>query len=66
MPVTIRKVDGFRVSTPGGVKAKGTTKAKAEAQARLLRGVEHGFKPTGKPAKKRKSRNQALAERMTS
>ena len=54
MPVKIRKVDGFRVSTPGGVKAKRTTKAKAEAQARLLRGVEHGFKPTGKPARKRK------------
>lgn len=54
MPVHIRKVDGYRVSTPGGVKAKGTTKAKAEAQANLLRGVEHGFKPTGKPARKKK------------
>ena len=54
MPVTIRKVKGgYRVSTPGGVKAKHTTKAKAESQGRLLRGVEHGFKPTGKPAKKR-------------
>jgi len=54
MPVKIRKVNGYRVSTPGGVKAKRTTKAKAEAQARLLRGVEHGFKPTGKKAKKPK------------
>lgn len=50
MPVKVRKVDGFRVSTPGGVKAKRTTKAKAKRQARLLRGVEHGFKPTGKKA----------------
>ena len=48
MPVKIRKVNGYRVSTPHGVKAKRTTKAKAEAQGRLLRGVEHGWKPTGK------------------
>ncbi len=54
MPVKIRKVNGFRVSTPGGVKAKRTTKKKAQAQANLLRGIEHGFKPTGKPARKKK------------
>lgn len=48
MPVRIRKVNGFRVSTPGGVKAKHTTKAKAEAQARLLRGIEHGLVPRKK------------------
>lgn len=49
MPVKIRKVSkGYRVSTPSGVHAKATTKKKAEAQARLLRGVEHGWKPTGK------------------
>ncbi len=53
MPVRIRRVNGFRVSTPGGVKAKRTTLKKAKAQKRLLLGVEHGFKPTGKPAKKR-------------
>ena len=51
MPVKIKKTDGYQVRTPGGVKAKGTTKAKAEAQARLLRGVENGFKPTGKKKK---------------
>ena len=54
MPVRIKKVNGYRVSTPSGVKAKHTTKKKAEAQARLLRGVEHGWVPTG--AKARKSR----------
>lgn len=55
MPVKVRKVKGgYSVKTPGGVKAKKTTKAKAEAQARLLRGVEHGFKPTGKSARKAK------------
>ena len=49
MPWTTTKVKGgFRVSTPHGVKAKNTTKAKAAAQVRLLRGVEHGWKPTGK------------------
>jgi len=48
MPVTIRKTNGYRVSTPGGVKAKHTTKAKAKRQANLLRGIEHGWKPTGK------------------
>jgi len=41
-----------RVSTPGGVKAKATTPAKAARQKRLIQAVEHGFKPTGKKAKK--------------
>ena len=51
MPVKIKKIDGYRVSTPGGVKAKRTTKAKAEAQKRLLYGIESGkWKPTGKQA----------------
>lgn len=54
MPVTIRKTGKgrVRVSTPGGVKAKSTTLAKAKAQARLLNAVEHGWKPTGKKGKK--------------
>lgn len=46
MPVKIRKTPGgkYRVSTPNGTKAKGTTKEKAEAQERLLNAVEHGYK----------------------
>ena len=48
MPVTIKKTDGYRVSTPGGVKAKKTSRLKALRQARLLRAVEHGWRPTGK------------------
>lgn len=52
MPVRIRKVDGYRVSTPGGVKAKETTKKKAHAQRRLLQGIEHGMVPR-KQKKKR-------------
>jgi len=49
MPYTIRKVDGYRVSSPHRVHAKRTTKKKAEAQVRLMQGVEHGWKPTGAP-----------------
>ncbi|HEY6022523.1 MAG TPA: hypothetical protein VIY48_22460 [Candidatus Paceibacterota bacterium] len=50
MPVKIKKTSGgkYKVSTPNGTKAKGTTKQKAEAQKRLLNAVEHGWKPTGK------------------
>jgi hypothetical protein len=49
MPVTVKHVKGgYRVSTPNGVHAKHTTKAKAEAQERLLNAVEHGWKPTGR------------------
>jgi hypothetical protein len=44
MPYTIRKKkhDGYSVSSPHGTKAKGTSHAKAMAQVRLLRGIEHG------------------------
>lgn len=54
MPVRVRKVkgDGWRVETPGGVKAKGTTEGKAKAQARLLRAVDHGWRPTGRGKKR--------------
>lgn len=52
MPVKVRKIDGkYSVTTPSGTKSKGTTYEKAEAQARLLRGVEHGWKPTKKRGK---------------
>lgn len=39
---------GYKVSTPSGVKAKRTTKEKAEKQKRLLNAIEHGFKPSKK------------------
>ena len=54
MPVKVRKVDGYRVTHGGKVSAKSTTKKKAKAQANLLRGVAHGWKPTGKKARKKK------------
>lgn len=52
MPVHVAKIDGkYRVSTPNQTHAFGTSKAKAERQARLLRAIDHGWKPTGKEAK---------------
>lgn len=65
MPVSIRKTDGdYRVSTPHGVKAKHTTKAKAERQRNLLNAVEHGWKPTGESvtAQAQELVDQLLAE----
>jgi hypothetical protein len=54
MPVKIRKKGKkYQVRTPGGVKAKGTTRKKAKAQARLLNAIDHGWKPT-----KRKKRGR--------
>lgn len=47
MPVSVKNVDGYRVSTPGGVKAKHTSLRNALRQKRLLNAVEHGFQPTG-------------------
>ena len=55
-PVKIKKVNGYKVSTPGGTKAKSTTKAKAQRQANLLRAIDHGWVPTGKPARKKKKK----------
>ena len=49
MPVTKRKLKGGKVQvrTPGGVKSKGTTPAKAAAQERLLNAVEYSdWRPT--------------------
>ncbi len=47
MPYTMRKVDGYRVSSPHGTKAKKTTLRKAKAQVRLLQAVKHSdWRPT--------------------
>jgi hypothetical protein len=47
MPVSIAKTSSgkYSVRTPNQVHAKSTSKKKAEAQARLLRAIEHGWKP---------------------
>jgi hypothetical protein len=57
MPVRTRKTkSGYTNSTPGGVKGRGMTKRNAMRQKRLINAVEHGFKPTGKPAEDIKRR----------
>ena len=62
MPVKITKSGGgYRVSTPNGVKAKHTTKDKAEKQRNLLNAVDHGWKPTGESLQ---SQAQALVDKM--
>lgn len=47
MPVKLRKLKSgkVRVSTPNGVKSKGSTPANAKRQKRLLNAVEHGKPP---------------------
>jgi hypothetical protein len=62
MPYKLTRVSDnrYRVTSPHGVKAKGTTKAKAEAQIRLLRAEEYdpNFKPRRKAKKKSKGRRR--------
>lgn len=51
MVVKMRKLPNsnkYRVYDGNKVAAKRTSKKNAERQVRLLRGVAHGFKPTGK------------------
>lgn len=54
MPATKRRLPNgnYQVRTPNGIHAKNTTKAKAEAQERLLNAVEYSdWRPTGKKKK---------------
>lgn len=37
----------IKVTSPNGVKSKGSTPRNAKRQVRLLRAIDHGFKPTG-------------------
>ena len=55
MPYRITKTKSgtFRVSSPHGVKAKGTSKKKAEAQVRLLNAKEHDPEFTPRRKKRR-------------
>lgn len=65
MPVRVKKIDGYRVTHNGKTSAKKTTKAKAEAQARLLQGVRRGWVPTGKPARIPKKATPKAAKKPT-
>jgi phage gp16-like protein len=51
LPYSVRKTNGaYQVvdRETGKVHSRHTTKDKAERQRRLLEGVRHGWKPTGK------------------
>jgi len=60
MPGKISKVDGYRTTWGGRTTAKRTTKRKAQSQLNLLRGIEHGWRPTGKPARAKRKYARAL------
>jgi len=56
LPYSVKEIDGaYQVvdQETGKVHSLHTTKEKAERQRRLLEGIRHGWKPTGK------QRNQA-------
>ena len=53
MPVSVRKVNGYRVTHGGKVSAKSTSARNAMAQKRLLLAVRHGWKPSGQKASPR-------------
>lgn len=57
MPVRVENLGNgkVRVSTPGGVKAKSTTPAKAAAQKRIIEAADR--KPTGRQPKRRLANN---------
>lgn len=60
------KRDSYRVvnADTGEVHAYETTKEKADAQLRLLRGIEHGWTPSGSKSKhKRKSSRKQKTRR---
>jgi len=59
MPATVKKVNGYKVYTPktGAHSKKPMTLRDAKAQQRILNAVEHSdWRPTGKPAKKKKKK----------
>jgi len=66
MPVKITKIAGgkYRVSTPGGTKAKHTTKKKAMAQERLLNAMEHNpeFKKRMEARKKKMQKEMGMSK----
>jgi len=53
MPYKLKRTDGGYevVNVATGRKHGKTTKSMAEKQLHLLRGIEHGWKPTGKKNK---------------
>lgn len=63
MPYAIkRKGRQYQVvnTETGDIKASSTSKAKAEKQLRLLRGLEHGWTPTGQDTFTRKIKGRKV------
>lgn len=62
MPYQKRRLKSgkVRVTGPSGVHAKASTPENAEAQLNLLRAVDHGWKPTGKPGRKRAAKRHPI------
>jgi hypothetical protein len=61
MPYVVRKRGTrYAVVNKATGKTKGThaSKAAAQRQVNLLRGVEHGWKPTGKLARNRRAKRR--------
>ncbi len=53
MPGQVAKVNGYRTTWGGrvvGLGRPGRSKKKVQAQLNLLRGVKHGWRPTGRSA----------------
>lgn len=63
MPVKLRKLKGgkVQVSTPNGVKSKGTSMENAKSQERLLNAIDHGWVP-GNDAKENRRKFKAYAK----
>ncbi len=66
MPYKMSKTKSgeYKVSGPSGIHSRNTTEAKAESQMRLLRGIEHGWKPTGKSTSGNALRNAVMGSSM--
>jgi len=61
MPYELKKTgEGFGVKGPSGMHSSNTSLQKAQAQMRLLRGIEHGWKPTGKKPRKKRTMGMGL------
>lgn len=62
MPVSIKKKGSgcYSVSTPNQTHAKCTSKKNAERQRNLLNAVDHGWHPTGKPARENLSAEEIV------
>ena len=53
MPAKVERIgkNKYKVETPNSVHAKGTSRKKALAQARLLNAIDHGWQPDKKRKK---------------